>query len=641
VARRGITAPGQTRRRELSGQLSAPLRRFLRTESGSATILCVAAAVALVWANSPLSPAYEALWQTEASFRFGNAEMGMDVGHWINDGLMAIFFFVIGLEVRRDFSVGEFTQRRRAVLPVVAGIGGMVVSASLYLMANPTGEAARGWAIVIGTDTAFLLGTLAIVGPAMSTQLRVFLLTVMVVDDIVAVTVIGVVYSGDLDAGALLVAIAALAALALLGRLGVWRTWPYAVVALVLWLATVQSGLHATIAGMTAGLLIPSYSPRRHEVEGAARRFTAFRQSPMAEVGRSAQEALARAVPVNERMQVVLHPWTGYVVVPLFALGNAGVDLRGGLLGDALSSPVTWGIVAGLVVGKFVGIGGSALLGARLGAGRLPQGVGPGQVLGGAALSGIGFTVSLLIAGLAFESQALRDQATVGVLISLLLAAGLGWLVFRLAAVLHGETSASLPVVLADPVDPERDHIRGPGDAPLTLVEYADFECPFCARATGVSRDVQEHFGDQLRYVFRHLPLPDVHPHAELAAAAAEAAGAQGRFWEMHDLLFAHQDQLELEDLAGYAGDLGLDLERFLRELDEQQHAPRVRRDVAGAEASGARGTPTFFVGDRRHIGPYDAETLIVELEARRSAPTLPRDVAARQGSASGTDRVG
>ena len=606
----------QTRRSQLLGQLSGPLRRFLATESGSALLLVSATVVALVWANSPWSGAYEALWATEGSVLLGDAGLEMDLGHWINDGLMAVFFFVIGLEVRRDLAVGELTDRRRVVLPVLAGIGGMVVPALLYLLIAPDGEATRGWAIVIGTDTAFLLGVLALVGPATSTQLRVFLLTLTVVDDIAAVTIIGVVYSESIDIFALIVAVAGVAVLVALGLGGVWRTWPYALVTVVVWVATVGSGLHASIAGMVAGLLIPAFAPRREAVEGAATRFRAFRQSPMAEVGRSAKDALSRAVPVNERLQLVLHPWTSYVIVPLFALANAGVDLRGGVLAEALSSPVTWGVVVGLVAGKFLGIGAGGLGGAALRLGRLPQCVGPGQVLGGAALSGIGFTISLLIVGLSFDSPNLQDQATVGVLIALALATALGWVVFRLAAVLLGETSAGLPTTLARPVDPGRDHIRGPVSAPVTLVEYADFECPFCARATGVAKEVQEQFGDGLRYVFRHLPLPDVHPYAEVAAAAAEAAGAQGRFWDMHDLLFVHQDQLELEDLAGYAGRLGLDVEEFFRDIDEQRHASRIREDVADAEASGARGTPTFFVGNRRHQGPHDARTLIAELEA-------------------------
>ena len=608
----------QTGRRFLIGQLSVPLRRYVATESGSAALLVGATVLALGWANSPWTAQYARLWETELAVELGELVLRMDLSHWINDGLMAMFFLVIGLEVRRDLAVGELTDRRRLVLPLVAGIGGMVVPALLYLLINPGGEAANGWGVVIGTDTAFLLGALALVGPRTSTQLRVFLLTLTVVDDIVAVSVIGIVYSDDLDVGALVAAAVCVLVLVGLGRARVWRTWPYVAAILALWLATLTSGLHASVAGMVAGLLVPAYEPRRTAVEHAARRVHAFRQSPLADVGRSAQEALIRAVSVNERMQLVLHPWTSFVVVPLFALANAGVDLRGGVLQEALGSPVTWGIVVGLVAGKFLGIGGFALVGARLGIGRLPQGVGPGQVLGGAALSGIGFTVSLLIVGLAFGPE-LREEATVGVLLALVFATALGWLVFKLAAVLHGETSAGLPTVLDTPVDPARDHIRGRHDAPLTLVEYADFECPFCGRATGVVKEVREHFGDELRYVMRHLPLPDVHPQAELAAAAAEAAAAQGRFWEMHDLLFEHQDQLELEDLAGYAGDLGLDIEEFLRDVHELAHAVRIRDDVQSAEASGARGTPTFFVGDQRHIGPYDAQTLIAELEQSRT----------------------
>jgi protein-disulfide isomerase len=233
-------------------------------------------------------------------------------------------------------------------------------------------------------------------------------------------------------------------------------------------------------------------------------------------------------------------------------------------------------------------------------------------------VSGIGFTVSLLIASLAFDDPTLRDQATVGVLLAAAVATGLGWAVFR------GQTDADLPRFLDRPVDPEVDLVRGRVDAPLTLVEFGDFECPFCARATGVATELRERFGDDLRYVFRHLPLVDVHPHAERAARAAVAAQAQGRFWEMHDLLFGHQDQLEYEDLAGYAARLGLDVEKFLRDLDDEDVAARIRADVASAEASGVRGTPTFFVGNACHTGPHDTETLAQALEASRATPGRP-----------------
>ena len=615
----GGAPPGQTRakRSSLAAQLSAPARQFLSTEAGGAVLLLAATLAALVWSNSPWSDSYQALWHAKASLSLAGWELSMDLEHWVNDGLMAVFFFVIGLEVRREFSVGELTDYRRAAIPVAAAVGGLTLPALLYLLIAP-GDASSGWGVVIGTDTAFMLGALAVVGPTFATQLRVFLLTLTVIDDIVAVSVIGLFYSDALDATALVAMLLLGAGIALMSRFGVWRAAPYVAVGCALWLATVQAGLHASIAGMVGGLLVAAHPPAREAVEGAATRFRAFRQSPDVSVGRSAHQGLVRAVSVNERLQASLHPWASYLIVPLFALANAGVDLRGGVLSEALSSRTTWAVVVALVVGKVVGVGGISLAAVRAGLGQLPAGVGFGHVFGGAALSGIGFTVSLLIAGLAFDDPTLRDQAVVGVLIAAVLATGIGWVMFRVAAVFRGQTDADLPRFLDRPVDPHQDHIRGPVDAVLTLVEYGDFECPFCARATGVTRELRERFGDELRYVFRHLPLVDVHPYAELAARAAVAAQNQDQFWAMHDLLFANQDELEFEDIVGYASQLGLDIEVFLRDLDDEQTAARVRADVASAEASGARGTPTFFVGDARHTGPHDTGTLARALESAR-----------------------
>ena len=617
---RRSTGQAQTRahRQSLLAQLSGPLRDFLRTESGSAGMLLGAAVAALLWANSPWSGSYEALWSTTASISVEGSALSLTLEEWINDGLMVAFFFVIGLEVRREFAVGELTDRRRAVIPALAGLAGTVVPALLYLAVNRGGEAAGAWGIVIGTDTAFLLGALAIVGPEFSTQLRIFLLTLTVIDDLVAVTVIGLVYSDDVRLGPLALTLASLLVLTVCSRMGVWRAAPYVLIMLVAWFSAVESGLHPSIAGMVGGLLVAAHPPGREAVEGAVSRFRAFRQSPLVEVGRSAREGVARAISVNERLQSVLHPWTGYVIVPLFALANVGVDLRHGVLLSSLRSPLTWGVVLGLVVGKTVGIWVTTMGSVRLRLGSLPQGVGSGHVLGGAALSGIGFTVSLLIAGLAFDDETLRDEATVGVLLAAVLATANGRLQFWVAARFRGQDDADLPRVLDRSVAAGVDHIRGPVDAPMTLVEYGDFECPFCAKATGAARELRERFGDDLRYVFRHLPLPDVHPHAELAARAAVAADRQGRFWDMHDLLFRHQDELEFEDLVGYAADLELDVEQFVRTIDDEQTARRIRADVASAEASGARGTPTFFIDDRRHTGPYDAETLATELLVSR-----------------------
>jgi Na+/H+ antiporter NhaA len=420
-----------------------PLQKFLATESGSAGLLLLATLVAILWANSPWSDAYKSIWSADLVVQIGRHGLDMDLAHWVNDGLMVIFFFVIGLEIRREMSIGELTERRRLILPAVGALGGLIIPVLVYLALNPSGEAARGWGIVIGTDTAFLLGALAIVGPAHSSRLRVFLLTMTIADDVLAISIIGAVYSESLDALALGIAAACVCAFALLGRFRVWQTSLYGAVGVVLWVATVKSGLHASIAGMAAGLLIPAYGPQPVAIERAASLFRAFVHSPMPKIGHSAKIGLQRAVSVNERLQLVWHPWTSYVIVPVFAFANAGVDLRGGLLGDALSSAITWGVVLGLVGGKLVGIS-LAIFGAeKLGWGSLPRGVSHGQIAGGAALSGIGFTVSLLIANLAFEDPALKDQATVGVLLAAVISTVVGALVFRLAG--QGNLEARLP----------------------------------------------------------------------------------------------------------------------------------------------------------------------------------------------------
>lgn len=610
---------------ELLAAVGRPLRRFISTEAGSAGLLLAATVVALVWANSPFADSYDSFWHTELAISLGDWTLDLDLRHWLDEGLMALFFFVIGLEVRRELSIGELRDRSRVTVPVIAGIGGMLVPVLVFLAIAPS-DASHGWGIVIATDTAFMLGAMAIVGPACPTQLRVFLLALSIVDDIVAISVIGIAYSGSLDLVALAVAGACLGGIAIVSELRVWRGSVYVLLGLGLWLATLISGLHPTIAGMAAGLLVTAYAPSRERVEEAATAARAFRQSPLASVASDTRRSVTRAISPNERLQDVLHPWTSYLIVPLFALANAGVDLRGGLLGEALSSPLTWAVALGLVAGKTLGISAGAIGAVRLRVGNLLEGVGEGQVVGGAALSGIGFTVSLLIVGLAFDDERLQDEAKIGVLLGAVLAVAVGALAFWLAARLRGEVRADLPRILVPPVDPERDHIRGPVDAPLTLVEFGDFECPFCGRATGMVRELRERFGDELRYVFRHLPLVDVHPHAETAAEAMEEAGVQGRFWELHDKLFDHQDELEFEDLLGYGGAIGIDVEEMARALADGRHAERIAADVLSAERSGARGTPTFYVNGIRHVGPYDAPTLAAELEASRAVTPPPSE---------------
>jgi Na+/H+ antiporter NhaA len=603
-------------RRDLAAQVAKPMRQFLATEPGSAGLLLFAAVAALIWSNSPVSDSYDSFWGTSLSINIGDLSIAHDLRFWIDEALMAMFFFVIGMEVRREMAMGELTDRKRVMIATLGGIGGMILPALIYLLINSGSGHEHGWGIVIATDTAFVLGALALVGPKFPTQLRVFLLTVAIVDDIVAITVIGFFYSESLDYTAIAICAAALFTIWLFPRIKVWRSGAYFAAGTIAVVAAMESGFHATLAGMIAGLLVAAYPPQPKRVEKAASRARAFRQSPLPEVARSANLSVQQALSPNERFQTVLHPFTSYLVVPLFALANAGVDLRGGVLGDALGSTLTWGVVAGLVLGKCLGITTGVVAAIKTRIGEMPPGIGKGQTVGGAALSGIGFTVSLLIARLAFDDIETQDHAVVGIFVASIIAVGLAWTIFKLAAVFRGEVSAELPRKLALPFDPDRDHYLGNLDAPYVLVEYGDYECPFCGRATGMVRELRDRLGDQLLYVYRHLALVDVHPHAELAAEAAEAAGQQGKFWEMHVELYDHQGDLDIEDLIGYAAKLDLDVDRFVEDVQAGRNARRVQEDAASGDASGAHGTPTFFVNGTRHTGAYDAVSLADELRA-------------------------
>ncbi|MGY1631985.1 Na+/H+ antiporter NhaA [Geodermatophilus sp. SYSU D01186] len=598
----------------------APLRRRLRTEAGSAGLLLLATVAALLWANSPVGDSYDAFWHTEFAVRVGGTELALDLQHWVNDGLMVFFFFVVGLEIKRELVMGELTDRRRAAVPALAAVTGLAVPALVYVLFNLGGPAVSAWGVVISTDTAFLLGVLALVGPACPAQLRLFLLTLAIADDVGALSVIALFYTEDLAVVPLALAVLGLALMLGLRYLNVWRGPAYLVLGVAVWIAMYASGVHPTLAGVVIALFTPAYPARVAEVEDAARLTRAYRQSPNPEFARAARLSIDRSVSASERLQQLWQPWTSFVIVPVFALANAGVVLSGDTLRAALTSPVTLGVVGGLVAGKLLGILLGTLLAVRGGLGELAPGLTGWQLAGGAALSGIGFTISLFIVDLALDDERLADQARVGVLIASLLAALLGWGLFRLADRRRPPGATGRPVLLDPPVDPARDHVRGRVDAPLTLVEYGDFECPFCGRATGAVEELRERFGERLRYVFRHVPLVDVHPHARLAAEAAEAAAAQGRFWEMHDEMFAAQDRLTPGDLLDHAAAIGLDVQRFARDLGAGRHARRVEEDVESAEASGVEGTPTFFVNGRRHAGPYDADTLAAALLATAGA---------------------
>jgi len=608
--------------------MQTPLRVFLRTETGGAAVLLAATVAALAWVNVDAS-SYRSLWETRLSIELGGHGISLDLREWVNSGLMTFFFFVVGLEARREFDLGELRERRRFALPLLAGIGGMAVAVAIYLVVNAGRPSVHGWGVAMSTDTAFALGLLALVGPRFPDRLRAFMLTVVVVDDILALVVIALVYTDEVTVSALLVALGLFGVVLLAKVLRVRVGLVYFALGAAIWVALLESGVEPIVVGLAMGLLAYAYPVARSDLERATERFREFREQPTPELARSVRVGLRAAVSPNERLQVLYHPWTSYVIVPLFALANAGIAIDPAFLERGLTSPITLGIFLGYVVGKPLGILGSAWLLSRLSRGRLRPPVGWAAVAGGGTIAGIGFTVSLLVATLAFGGPQL-EEAKLGILSAALGASILTWLLFRATAVLPRGLRARALLGTAEPlvdlyidVDPGRDHIRGPRDAPVTVVEYGDFECPFCGQAEPVLRELLREFGD-VRYVWRHLPLNDVHPNTQLAAEAAEAAAEQGAFWEMHDLLLAHQDALGWRSLIDYAERLGLDLERFTTDLREHVGAVKVAEDVDSADLSGVSGTPTFFVNGRRHYGAYDIASLSEAVRAAGARATLP-----------------
>ena len=607
--------------------LQTPLRQFLRTETGSAAVLLAATVAALAWVNADAA-SYQTVWDTQLSVTAGGHSVSQDLGEWINSGLMTFFFLVVGLEARREFDMGELRERRRLALPLLIGAGGMIVPIAIYLLINAGRPSAHGWGTAMSTDTAFALGVLALVGRNLPDRVRTYLLTFSVVNDLAGITIIAFAYSGQIHVDALLTGLAILALTAGLRAARVRYGPAYALLGVAAWIALFKSGVDPVLVGLVMGLLTYARPATRSDLERASNLFRLFREQPTPELARSAREGVRTALSPNDRLQQIYHPLTSYVIVPLFALSNTGVVISGGFLATAFASPVTLGILFGYVVGKPLGTTGAAWLVTRISRGRIRPPVGWAAVAGAGAIGGIGFTVSLLIASLAFRGVEL-EEAKVGVLSAAIVASALSWTVFRLVARLPKQLkiralfgTAQVITDLAVPVNPERDHVRGPMKSPVTMVEYGDFECPYCGQAEPVIRELLADYGD-VRYVWRHLPLNDVHPNAQAAAEGAEAAAAQGAFWEMHDLLLGHQGALRPKNLVGYAADLGLDIPRFTNDLSNHAGAAHVAEDVDSADLSGVSGTPTFFINGIRHQGAYDIETLSAAVRAARARATI------------------
>jgi Na+/H+ antiporter NhaA len=606
---RRISEGGQLPRTDRTLRMDHRIRSVLATETRGAAALLAATVLALIWANVP-GAGYEAVWHTSVSVGVGDAVISEDLRHWVNDGLMVFFFFLAGMEIRREFGFGALRDRRAAMAPMVAAVGGMVLPAVIFATVTAGGPAQSAWGMAMATDIAFALGVLALIGPRCPANVRVFLLTLAIVDDIGAILVIAVVYTDAVHLIPLLVAAALFGVVLAMRAAGIWRATPYFLVGLALWVATYESGLHPTIVGVVFGLLTPAFQPRVDDLDRLDRLVGGMRNRPGPEKARLVAIAAQASVSSNDRLQYLLRPWSSFLIVPLFALANAGVALDAELLSRSVGSPVTLGVFAGLVVGKTLGIWGATAAVVRTGLGRLPGGVAMAQIRSVGAVAGIGFTVSLFIAELALTDDAVRDEAKVGILAAAVAATALGWLLFRLPA------RRSVPV--ADtPLRPAAggpgEHGRGPVDAAVELVQFGDYQCPYCRAAGPRVDELLSRHGERLRYVWRHLPLDEIHPYARRAARAAEAAGLQDAFWPMHRRLLAAVD-LDDDALVTLAGAVGLDTVRFLGDLDATEVDTRVEADLRSARDSGADGTPTFFLNGHRVDGSLDELVAAVEL---------------------------
>ncbi len=401
--------------------VARPVLRFVDREVAGGILLLVATAIALIWVNIGWDDSYNDFWHTEIELAVGTWHLPhMSVGHFVNDGLMALFFFVVGLEIKRELVTGDLRSARAAALPVIGAMGGMVVPALFYVMLNTSGEASRGWGIPMATDIAFAIGIVALLGSRVSPKIKLFLLTLAIVDDIGAIAVIAIFYSSDLNTGWLITASVGLIAVWILQRVRVWAIPVYAVLGVFIWYATLESGVHATIAGVALGLLTPA-RPLLNKRDAQQIVDALPSDANVAEV-RYASFLAQESVPLTERLENMLHPFTAFMIIPIFALANAGIKLSGDTISDAATSSVTLGIMLGLIVGKPLGITLFAWVATRFGL-TLPEGVSWPQFVGMGFAAGIGFTVSIFVAGLAFESKGITDLAKIGILVASLIAA--------------------------------------------------------------------------------------------------------------------------------------------------------------------------------------------------------------------------
>ncbi len=432
--------------------------RFLAQETASGVLLLVATAAALIWANLPgeLGESYHHFWETHFKLEIGAWKvLDKPLEAIVNDALMVLFFFVVGLEIKTELAVGELSEPRVAALPAIAALGGMIVPAGLYvLLTAPGGEGLNGWGVPMATDIAFAVGVLALIGPMVPQRLKLFLLTLAIVDDIGAILVIAVFYTANIAFDWLALALGLTLLIVMLRQFRVWYIPLYVVIGIVVWYATFKSGVHATIAGVVLGLLAPATPLLGERMFESVEDVLSGESADHSQV-RNANWEMRESVAITTRLIGLIAPWTSFIIIPIFALANAGIVLTGESLTNLWSSSVTLGIIAGLVIGKPLGVTLFTWAAVRFGISNLPQGLTMRHVLGGGAVAGIGFTVALFISRLAFVdadggTSPLLDEAIIGVLAASLLASLLGWLILRGAPPSTGEGSAEIQASGAD-----------------------------------------------------------------------------------------------------------------------------------------------------------------------------------------------
>lgn len=594
--------------------------QFIRTILGDHRIgtatLVAAMAGALLWANVA-GGSYHWFWNLEAVAGIADHTVHLSLREVVNQGLMTFFFLVIGLEARREWDLGDLRDRRRSLLPLSIGLIALLVPAGIYALINlvSTGGHPGAWGIAMSTDTAMALGALSLLSGEASPRMRQFLITVLVADDIASLAVIAAVYSSNVRPVFLAAAASVLAVYWWLQKARAARP-ALIVVGFVAWLLTRAAGVDPILSGLVVGLSSPAYAPALRSLEHASRGMRSFREQPSVPAARATIVRLRTALSPNDKLQQQYGNFVSLLVVPLFALANLGIRLDPEVLHRAFEGPVTWGIIVGLLVGKPLAYVVVPWAWRALSQGRLVPPVEAGEVLTAGAVSSMGFTITVLVATTALHGAAFED-AVVGALVALLVAPLVATGASRLprllpASLSHALTRPGAPMLvdLASEIN-EHDHVRGRRDAGVTIVEYGDFQCPFCGRAESSLAAVLHELPADVRYVWRHLPLTDVHPGAWRAALASEAAGAQDAFWPMHDALLAHRVDLEDLDLVALAASLGLDTEKFVADIESGRTVKKVAADIESARLSDVAGTPTLFINGVRHRGDYSPEALL------------------------------